>query len=155
MLKPKKPTLIKNLNSSAKVKVVNGMVYNPTLQVWEGNNADLTCFDAHPKQVPALITSMAPEIAHNSSMVFDPVARTWKGNDSDLDVFKDFEDFADSKTSEKKMEEFNLSKAEKEGFCISEASHKLAIGNWYPSALNENKPSRGHTKAYLYEIRGL
>ncbi|KAJ3046196.1 hypothetical protein HDV00_000007 [Rhizophlyctis rosea] len=158
----KKPTLIRNLNARDIVKVVGSMVYNPTLQKWEGNEEALLDFDRATPARPALITNKGgSKLPHTvGQMVFDPVKMCWIGNDEDVDVFAGV-------LSEEEMEkmsdlisgpqsDFDLSKSEKEAIYISESAHKLYMAKWYPKAVTDSRAvMRDTSKAHLYEIRSM
>ncbi|CAG8579014.1 9358_t:CDS:2 [Ambispora leptoticha] len=93
----KKPTLIRNLNSTKRSKVVGEMVYNPDLQQWDGNESILKEFEAYltPRNKPTLNTKFGTtkndKITEN--MIFDPEKMCWCSNQKNLeeDVFKNFE----------------------------------------------------------------
>ncbi|KAJ3191720.1 hypothetical protein HK101_007472, partial [Irineochytrium annulatum] len=158
----KKPKLIKNSGTSG-AQVVGGMVYNPELQQWEGNEEALLEFDrvtSLSKLRPALITNMGRklQIPHQmGGMVFDPVLMKWIGNEEE-DVFADFaDDFRDSSREDSTtFSELTLSKALKQSLYISESSHKLFLGKWYPKALIDSKMIiRDTSKVHLHEIRRM
>ncbi|KAJ3153416.1 hypothetical protein HDU86_005246 [Geranomyces michiganensis] len=158
----KKPTLIKNLNNSDLVKYVGEMVYNPTLQKWEGNEDALLDFDRASPSRPALITNVGGYKLPQSvgGMVFDPVRMCWLGNDEDGNIFADFPDdisvisSAPSGPALQQPTEFQLSKALREAICIAESSHKLFMGTWYPKAIFDGRTMiRDTSKTHLYDIR--
>ncbi|KAI9209776.1 uncharacterized protein BJ171DRAFT_418294 [Polychytrium aggregatum] len=138
------------------------MTYNPVLQKWEGNERILKDFEQGLPVRPALITNIGgnkvAQIVGN--MVFDPVKMTWNRiksqdnaatADDDDDIFKDFGDCLTVPD-----EKFELPKSVVEGFYISESSHKLFMGNWYPRALSSSSRSVGRdniSKTHLYDIR--
>ncbi|KAJ3160563.1 hypothetical protein HDU88_007917 [Geranomyces variabilis] len=158
----KKPTLIKNLNNADLVKYVGEMVYNPTLQKWEGNEDALLEFDRASPSRPALITNVGGYKLPQSvgGMVFDPVRMCWLGNDEDGDVFADFPDDmsvvsdAPFGPTLQQPTEFQLSKSLREAICIAESSHKLFMGTWYPKAIFDSRTMiRDTSKTHLYDIR--
>ncbi|KAL5040214.1 hypothetical protein BDEG_27600 [Batrachochytrium dendrobatidis JEL423] len=158
----KKPTLIRNMGVADTVKV-GDMVYNPILQVWEGNEAMLSDFEkavVTPHR-PALIQNIAASNLKAESiggMVFDPDKMCWIGNEEEADVFAEIEmdipDCSDSVCT--KSTAFSLSKATSEGLYISEAFHKLFMGVWYPRVVQDRRlVMRDMSKAHLYEIRTI
>ncbi|KAH9254514.1 hypothetical protein BASA81_007456 [Batrachochytrium salamandrivorans] len=158
----KKPTLIKSVPSSDTMKV-GDMVYNPVLQVWEGNESILCDFEKAlvTPQRPALIQNIASaglKLESVGGMVFDPNKMCWIGNDEDADVFADI-DMGNMSTVESEptaSTAFVLSKLTREGLYISEASHKLFMGLWYPRVVQDRRMvMRDMSKAYLYEIRTI
>ncbi|KAI1813637.1 hypothetical protein GGS20DRAFT_586318 [Poronia punctata] len=93
-----KPHLISNLNSAKDSKIVNGMTYNPTTFLWEGNENVLNAFEApasspstasfphamiRDKETstprPLLITNIntKKETRRMGDMVFDPQNMCW------------------------------------------------------------------------------
>ncbi|KAI8587477.1 hypothetical protein BDZ88DRAFT_239131 [Geranomyces variabilis] len=138
------------------------MVYNPTLQKWEGNEDALLEFDRASPSRPALITNVGGYKLPQSvgGMVFDPVRMCWLGNDEDGDVFADFPDDmsvvsdAPFGPTLQQPTEFQLSKSLREAICIAESSHKLFMGTWYPKAIFDSRTMiRDTSKTHLYDIR--
>ena len=91
---PQKPRLIKPMNEGAinSAKTLKGMVWNPTLYRWEGNENALAPFDAplpapgttSPKsplagKAPALIANVGANkgVQMSGGMVFDPQRMCW------------------------------------------------------------------------------
>ncbi|KAI8808359.1 hypothetical protein BJ742DRAFT_756965 [Cladochytrium replicatum] len=173
-----KPTLIKKMNHKDTAKTMSGMVYNPVLHKWEGNEDILKDFDriapngpkfgtqsrrSFSQNRPALISSLGsgsiPRVL--GSMEFDPVKMCWKGNEEEKDVFADIDDDAKSISScvdngLGSKNEFTLSASEKEALYISESSHKLLIGKWYPKVVaNGHRVAHSISRMHLYDIREL
>ncbi|KAH9268873.1 hypothetical protein BASA83_009161 [Batrachochytrium salamandrivorans] len=137
----KKPTLIKSVPSSDTMKVGDMALVTP--------------------QRPALIQNIASaglKLESVGGMVFDPNKMCWIGNDEDADVFADI-DMGNMFTVESEptaSTAFVLSKLTREGLYISEASHKLFMGLWYPRVVQDRRMvMRDMSKAYLYEIRTI
>ncbi|RKO99775.1 hypothetical protein CXG81DRAFT_1355, partial [Caulochytrium protostelioides] len=179
----KKPTLIKNLNAAnlKQPRVVGAMKYNPESQTWEGNDEALLAFDrvigTAPAVRPALIKNVGGGKAalQVGQMVFDPVSMCWIGNDDEKDIFAEMEDLvADSPSAEAQdslNSAFELLANERETLYVSEAAHKLFIGRWCPSILNDGRHSgssaaaaglgsgsglaRDTSRGHLYDIRSL
>ncbi|KAJ3278016.1 hypothetical protein HK104_002737, partial [Borealophlyctis nickersoniae] len=52
--------------------------------------------------------------------------------------------------------DFDLPKLTKQRIYISESSHKLFMGKWYPRAVTDSRTVIGDTsKGHLYEIRAI
>ncbi|KAL2911952.1 hypothetical protein HK105_208562 [Polyrhizophydium stewartii] len=157
---PRKPTLIRNSNEPNAIKVVGDMVYNPVLQVWEGNEGVLSDFDKAmtTPQRPALIkntpASKLPEQV--GCMVFDPEKMCWIGNEEDADIFAEIDIDTTPANAQPPTIAFVFSKAAKEGLYISEASHKLFMGRWYPRVVQDSRMvMRDMSKTHLYDIRAI
>ncbi|CAG8502293.1 8098_t:CDS:2 [Ambispora gerdemannii] len=88
----RKPTLIRNLNSTKRSKVVGEMVYNPDLQRWDGNESILKEFEAYltPRNNSTLNTKNVKII---DNMIFDPKRLCWCSSQTNLeeDAFENFE----------------------------------------------------------------
>eukprot|EP00842_Homolaphlyctis_polyrhiza_P006339 jgi/Hompol1/6706/HPOL_001637-RA len=146
------------------------MVYNPVLQVWEGNESVLSDFEktlsalstptaaTHTPTRPVLMqhipSGKQPERV--GDMVFDPEKMCWIGNEEEADIFADIDFGTCANEPEAVTTAFVLSKAAKESLYISEASHKLFMGQWYPRVVQDSRMvMRDMSKTHLYEIRSI
>jgi hypothetical protein len=133
---------------------------------------------------PALITnkggaSKLPQVVGN--MVFDPVQMRWINNEEEEDVFAGIDDDLPAQSNAPmkigwflstcyknvfahllffkldplaEFPELRSTKSLKQSLYISESSHKLFIGKWYPRAVMDSKTIvRDTSKVHLHDIR--
>ncbi|KAI8897649.1 hypothetical protein BC833DRAFT_31727 [Globomyces pollinis-pini] len=159
---PQKPTLIRNLGSSGIPKVVGKMVYDPVSQIWKGNERELDVFEQSNQSSTPTRPSLIPHISTLNTpmtvgrMKFDPVKMCWTGNEEDEEDAHLFDDIESFEIQQETKTEYVLDKSVKESFLLSEANHKLLMGQWYPRVVGENRSVlRDSSKTFLYEIRSI
>ncbi|TPX38871.1 hypothetical protein SeMB42_g04267 [Synchytrium endobioticum] len=164
-------------SAAALTKANTGMVYNPILQKWEGNEDVLKDFDRVTPVKPLLIRNIGghKRSAIENGMVFDPVKMCWLGNDQ-YDPFADIANLSlvdvvavapsaesmscnphtnqrNQPISSEVETEFDIPDDFKTRLLMMENRHKLFVGNWYPRAMHESKSIATDTsKAHLYEL---
>ena len=146
--KKNKPTLIKPTET---IERVGEMVYDPITKSWRGNEQVLDAFEK-PGVKPKLIQP-TQQLDRVGDMIFDPVKMCWMGNDEEAHLFDDIEPLTASPRAPVKSA-FGLSKTLEQQFAISESSHKLFMGSWYPRVVHHKLP-RDTSKTFLYEVRHL
>ncbi|KAI8909630.1 hypothetical protein EDD86DRAFT_275659, partial [Gorgonomyces haynaldii] len=130
----RKPILIKPTDT---IQAIGGMVFDSELQKWQGNESCLDAFEK-PSQKPQLIPHSFDVPDKVGTMVYDPVNMTWIGNEEDARLFDHIDNLVVPQT-EPKNSAFTLSKQLEQKFAISESSHKLFIGSWYPRVVQSNR----------------
>ncbi|KAG9300393.1 hypothetical protein G9A89_010017 [Geosiphon pyriformis] len=159
----RKPTLIRNLNSSKRPKVIGEMTYNPDFQRWDGNESILKEFEFDKNysqfriQRPALISNtQSMKSTHIiGNMIFDSEKMCWKCNAKDSlddDILKNFDDNEhddwdfrkdivferqNSTGSSQDFEvgcEFDVTPAFLSSLMTAERQHGNEMSRWYPAA---------------------
>ncbi|KAJ3182857.1 hypothetical protein HDU85_002460 [Gaertneriomyces sp. JEL0708] len=174
----KKPTLIRNLGTSHPAITLGEMHYNPHLQTWEGNESLLSIFDNHRPNIthiPPTHQDAKPHMISGSEyicpksvdgMKFDPIKMCWIGNEEERDVFDGIEDMsvdirtesfsvAESSVVGRDQNPFSLAPSVTQSLAISESSHKIFMGKWYPRSIIDSRSLRDTSKTHLYEIRNV
>ncbi|KAI9001650.1 hypothetical protein BC832DRAFT_533461, partial [Gaertneriomyces semiglobifer] len=161
----KKPTLIRNLGTSHPAITLGEMHYNPHLQTWEGNESLLSIFETHRPNIthiPHTHQDAKPHMISGSEyicpksvdgMKFDPIKMCWIGNEEERDVFDGIEDM--SVDVRRDQNPFSLAPSMTQSLAISESSHKIFMGKWYPRSIIDSRSLRDTSKTHLYEIRNV
>jgi hypothetical protein len=144
---------------------IGNMIFNPTKNCWEGNDQDLKAFEKTKSSRPKLIKHSKLLLPDKiGDMTFDPVSMCWIGNEQELDIFQDIPQLNNTRKVGKiyfnivqgKHNAFIITKILGQKLSISESSHRLFMGAWYPFVVQTNRLiQRDTSKTFLYEIRSI